>query len=115
MSKADMLGKMYCLTTCSNNVKDCMVAKDMGRDFCPKCGSEKIDIVCLDTPVEKKVARQSIDDGLYAQSNVVYAVMTYTRYRLKCKQCRHFKECFDPPLPDFNPLTEDDILRLYRD
>ena len=39
MSKADMLGKMYCLTTCSNNVKDCMVAKEMGRDFCPKCGT----------------------------------------------------------------------------
>ena len=37
MSKVDILGQQYCKTSCHNRAKDCPIAKELGRDWCPKC------------------------------------------------------------------------------
>ena len=39
MRKSDILGNQYCKTSCPNKAKYCPIAKELGRNYCPKCGT----------------------------------------------------------------------------
>jgi len=57
--------------------------------YCPKCGSEDIEVVCLNPP---KPDRISIDDLANGLTTSIPAVAKRYVYRARCKKCGYERE-----------------------
>ena len=56
--------------------------------YCPKCGSENVEIVCLNPPKEDRISIDELPEKVHIRPLVRYI----RRYKATCKDCGYTRE-----------------------